>query len=73
VANVNIQEALRKENAALREEITSAHTVLDKSGRGEPALHLSERVERLIKAHAAAERTIAALQAQIKELRSDVH
>lgn len=73
MATVNIQEALREENAALRKEIAAAHAVLDRAGRDEPALHLSERIDRLVKAHAAAERTIAALQAQMKELRSDAH
>ena len=62
---------LVRENKVLLGELAAAHAVLDGAGRDEPALRLSERVEQFVKAHAAAERTIAALQAQIKELRDD--
>lgn len=72
MATVNTQEALLEDNRALRKEIADAQAALDKAGRDEPAMRLCERIERLVKAHAAAERTIAALQVQIKEL-SDAH
>ena len=62
---------LARENKVLLGELAAAHAVLDGAGRDEPALRLSERVAHLVKAHAAAERTIAALQAQIKELRAE--
>lgn len=70
-------EGLQRENRVLLEELAVAHRVLDGARRSEPAMRLCERVgelvkevERLEQARLAAERTIAALQAQIKDLKA---
>lgn len=69
MAKVDVQGLLLEDNKALRKEITDAQAELDQAGIDEPAMRLSERIRRLVRAHAAAERTIAVLQKQIAELK----